>query len=137
MHHCLLLLKPSCGNVHDNVTNYHTNNNNNDDDGEDNNNNYNYSNDDDNDNNNNNNDDDDDDGEDNNNNYNYSNDDCNNNGNDNRIERCNSRFFSTISSLSHKLSPTCMLKWPGRNHVKIMCNTSSAYHMQPAVCHLA
>ena len=28
------------------------------------------------------------------------------------------------------------LKWPGRNRVQITCNTSSAYHVQPAVCHL-
>ena len=25
------------------------------------------------------------------------------------------------------------LKWPGRNRVKISCNTSSAYHMQHVV----
>ena len=31
---------------------------------------------------------------------------------------------------------TCTLKWPGRNGVQITCNTSSAYHVQPAVCHL-
>ena len=41
----------------------------------------------------------------------------------------------TISSLRRELSPACMLKWPGSNHVQITCNTSSAYLMQPAVCH--
>ena len=54
--------------------------------------------------------------------------------NNNRIERRNSRFF-TISSLRRELSPTRMLKWPGRDRVQIMCNTSSAYHVQHAVCH--
>ena len=31
--------------------------------------------------------------------------------------------FFTIPSLRHKLSPTRTLKWPGCNHVQIMCNT--------------
>ena len=53
----------------------------------------------------------------------------------NRIERRNSRFF-TISSLRRELSPTRTLKWPGRDRVQIMCNTSSAYHVQHAVRHL-
>ena len=40
------------------------------------------------------------------------------------------------SSLRHELSLTCTLKWPGRNRVQITCNTSSAYHVHPAVYHL-
>ena len=56
----------------------------------------------------------------------------NNNHNNNRTERCNSRLF-TISSLHCELSPTRTLKWPGRNHVQITCNTSSAYHVQHVV----
>ena len=59
----------------------------------------------------------------------------NNNDNNNCIQRRSSRFF-TISSLHHKLSPTRTLKWPRHNRVKIMCNTSSAYHVQRVVCHL-
>ena len=59
----------------------------------------------------------------------------NNNNNDNRIERHNSRFLA-ISSLRHELSPTRTLKWPGRNHVQITCNTPDAYHLHPAVFHL-
>ena len=42
----------------------------------------------------------------------------------------------TISSLRRELSPTRTLKWLGRKRVQITCNTSSAYHVQPAVCHL-
>ena len=38
--------------------------------------------------------------------------------------------FLTISLLHRELSPTRMLKWPGRYHVQITCNTSSTYHMQ-------
>ena len=58
----------------------------------------------------------------------------NNNNNNNRTERRNSRVL-TISSLHRELSPARTLKWPGRNHVQInrvqiMCNTSSAFHMQ-------
>ena len=49
--------------------------------------------------------------------------------NNNRIQRCYSRFC-TISSQRRELSPTRTLKWPGRNRVQIMCNTSSAYHVQ-------
>ena len=56
----------------------------------------------------------------------------NNNNNDNCIQRHNSRFF-TISSLHHKPSPTRTLKCPGHNCVQIMCNTSSAYHVQHVV----
>ena len=41
-----------------------------------------------------------------------------------------------MSSLLCKLSPTHPLKWPRCNRVQIMCNTSSAFHVQPAVCHL-
>ena len=51
------------------------------------------------------------------------------------MERRNSRFV-TISSLRCKLFPTHMLKWPRRNRVQITCNTPSAYHVQPAACHL-
>ena len=40
------------------------------------------------------------------------------------------RDFFTISSQRRELSPTRTLKWPGRNHVQITCNTSSAYHVQ-------
>ena len=49
--------------------------------------------------------------------------------NNNRNERRYSRFF-TISSQRSELSPTRTLKWPGRNRVQTMCNTSSAYHVQ-------
>ena len=35
--------------------------------------------------------------------------------------------------MRHELSPTRTLKWPGRIRVQIMCNTSSAYHMQHVV----
>ena len=38
-----------------------------------------------------------------------------------------------MSSLRRELSPTRTLKWPGRNHVQITCNTSSAYHVQHVV----
>ena len=55
-----------------------------------------------------------------------------NNNDNNSIQRCSSRFF-TISSLRRELSPTGMFKWPGRNHVQITCNTSSAYHVQHVV----
>ena len=47
----------------------------------------------------------------------------------NRIQMRYSRFL-TISSLRGELSPTRTLKWPGRNRVKITCNTSGAYHVQ-------
>ena len=40
------------------------------------------------------------------------------------------RDFFTISSQRRELSATRTLKWPGRNRVQIMCNTSSAYHVQ-------
>ena len=60
----------------------------------------------------------------NNNSNNYNNN--NNNNNNNRIQRHNSRFF-TISSLCHELSPTRTRKWPERNRVQIMCNTSTTY----------
>ena len=42
----------------------------------------------------------------------------------------------TISSLRRELSPTRTLKWPGLSRVQITCNSSSAYHVQPAVCYL-
>ena len=51
------------------------------------------------------------------------------------IDRCNSRFC-TISSLRRELSPTCTLKWPGRNHVQIMSNISNAFHVQHVMCHV-
>ena len=35
-------------------------------------------------------------------------------------------IFLTISSLRRETSPTRTLKWPGRSHVQITCNTSSA-----------
>ena len=38
--------------------------------------------------------------------------------------------------MRRELSPTRTRKWTGRNHVQITCNTSSAYHVQPAVYHL-
>ena len=76
-------------------------------------------------------DDDDDDDDDNNNDDDDHDDD---DDDDDRIERRNSRFF-TISSLRRELSPTHMCKWPGRNRVE-MCNTSSVYRVQHAVCHL-
>ena len=53
----------------------------------------------------------------------------NNNDNNNLIQRRYSRFF-TIFSQRRELSPTCTLKWPGRNRVQITCNTSNAYHVQ-------
>ena len=52
-----------------------------------------------------------------------------NNNNNNLTQRRYSRFF-TISSQRCKLSPTCILKWPGHYRVQITCNTSSAYHVQ-------
>ena len=55
------------------------------------------------------------------------------------MERRKSRFFFfflTISSLRRELFPTRTLKWPGRSHVQITCNTSSAYHVQHVVCHV-
>ena len=68
------------------------------------------------------------------NNHNNYNNNNNNINNDNRIQRRNLRFF-TISSLHRQPSATPTLKWPGRNHVQITCNTSSAYHMQHVVLH--
>ena len=58
----------------------------------------------------------------------------NNNNNNNRIQRRYSRFF-TISSQRRELSPTRTLKWPRRNRAQIiiMCNTSSAFHVQHVV----
>ena len=55
--------------------------------------------------------------------------------NNNRMERRKSRFF-TISSPRCELSPTRTLKWPGRDRAQNTCNTSSAYHVKHAVCHL-
>ena len=70
-----------------------------------------------------------------NNNNNNNNNNDNNHNNNHRIEKCDLRFF-TISSLRRELSPTRTLKWPERNRVQITCKTSSAYHVQPAVCYL-
>ena len=53
----------------------------------------------------------------------------NSNSNSNPIQRRYSRLF-TISSQHLELSPTHMLKWPRHNRVQIMCNTSSAFHVQ-------
>ena len=61
-----------------------------------------------------------------------SNNDNNNNYN-NCIQKGNSRFFFTISSLRSELSPTRMLKWHWRNRVQITCNISSACHVQHVV----
>ena len=43
-------------------------------------------------------------------------------------------FYNLLTALL--LSPTRTLKRPGRNRVHFTCNTSSAYHVQPALCHL-
>ena len=45
------------------------------------------------------------------------------------------RHFYNLS-LCLELSPTPRLKWPGRNRVQIICNTSCAYHIQHVVCHV-
>ena len=50
----------------------------------------------------------------------------------NSIQSRNSRFF-TISSLRCELSPTCTLKWPGCNCVHMICNASSANHLQHVI----
>ena len=50
----------------------------------------------------------------------------------NGIQRCILRFF-TISSLLGEPSAAHMLKYSGCNHVQIMCNTSSTYHVQHVV----
>ena len=56
------------------------------------------------------------------------NNDDDDNDNIDCIKRHNLRFF-TISSLCREVSPTRTLKWPGRNHVQIISNTSIAHHM--------
>ena len=65
--------------------------------------------------------------------------DLSSNDNDNddgdHIER-DTFEISTIFPLRCKLSPACMLKWPGHNGVQIMCNTSSAYRMPHVLCHV-
>ena len=43
----------------------------------------------------------------------------------------------TICSLRRELCTMGTLKWPGRNRVQITCNTSSVYHMEHVVCHVA
>ena len=43
------------------------------------------------------------------------------------------RDFFTIFSLRREPSPTHTLKPPGRNRVKITCNTSITYHVQHVV----
>ena len=50
----------------------------------------------------------------------------------NHIQR-HIRDFFTISSLRREVSPTRILKWTGRIHVQITCNTSSAYHVRHVV----
>ena len=65
----------------------------------------------------------------NNNNNNNTNNNNHNNHNHNRIERHNSRYICTISSLCCKLYPTPTLKWPERSHMQITCNTSSTFHV--------
>ena len=52
-----------------------------------------------------------------------------NNTNNNRTKRRN-------CSLYRELSPTCTLKWPGRNRVQTSCNTSGAHHVQHIVYHV-
>ena len=52
--------------------------------------------------------------------------------NNNDDDRRNSRF-STISSLRCELSPTCMLKRPGRNRVQIIFDTLDVHHV---ICHV-
>ena len=63
--------------------------------------------------------------------------DNNNNNNDknNSNERPNSTVFLQSPHCAAK-SPTCTLKWLWSNRAQITCNTSSAYHVQRAVCHL-
>ena len=87
-------------------------------------------------NNNNNNNSDDDDNGNNNSDDGDGDDDDDDDDNNNCIERRKSRFF-TISSLRRELSPTRMLKWPGRNRVRIACNTSNSYRVQHVVYHVA
>ena len=53
----------------------------------------------------------------------------------NRIERRNSRRI-IMSSLRRELSPNTYAHGPGCNHVLITCNTSGAYQVQLAVCHV-
>ena len=57
----------------------------------------------------------------------------NNNNNNNRTEMHNSRFF-TISSLRREPSPTRTFKWPKRDHVQIMWNTSKFERLSRATC---
>ena len=61
--------------------------------------------------------------------------DNSNNNNNNRIERRNSRCF-TISSPHCKPCQIYTLKWPRRNCVQIICNTSSVHHVQRFTCHI-
>ena len=63
---------------------------------------------------------------------NNNNNNSNNNNFNNRIQRRNLRFF-TISSLCRESSPARTLKGSLHNYVQIMCNTSSAYHVQHVV----
>ena len=46
------------------------------------------------------------------------------------------RGFYAIFSLRRKQSPTCMLKWPGRNRVQITCDISGSHHVQNVVCYV-
>ena len=70
-------------------------------------------------------------------NHNNNNSSGNNNNNIIIVMAWKAQFkIFTISSLHWELSPTCTFKWPGRNYVQIMCNTSIVHHMPHAVCHL-
>ena len=53
----------------------------------------------------------------------------------NRLQNVRSRTVS--KTYAREPSPTRTLKWPGCNRVQITCNTSSVYHVQHAVCHVA
>ena len=55
--------------------------------------------------------------------------------NNNRIERRNLRFLRS-SNCDRNCRQHVPSSSPGHNGVQITCNTSSAYHVQPAVCHL-
>ena len=50
-------------------------------------------------------------------------------------ERRISRFLA-ISLLRREQSLACIFRWPGCGRVYMSCNTSGAYHVQYAVCHV-
>ena len=62
-----------------------------------------------------------------NNNNNYNSDDDDGNDDSNHIERCNLRFLQ---------SPHCAANCLQHNHLQITCDTSTAYYVQYASCHL-